>query len=113
MNMFRFYSNPNGRQRITVVGTYDEQTETLSVGVSKNSKKDPFIRKKGRAIAESRALSDKGNFGKVKFPKEDMNIGNFLEIASVAVDLLENSNTTINNEQFQTKMNRSYSLEVV
>lgn len=55
--MFRFYSNPTCKNRVTVVGTHSEGV--LKIAVARCSKKDSFIKKKGRMIAEGRLAANK------------------------------------------------------
>lgn len=51
--MYRFYSSPNQGVRVSVVGDYTEGGY-LEIAVARCSSKDPFVRKKGRLIAEGR-----------------------------------------------------------
>lgn len=53
--MYRFYSNPTeAKVRVSVIGEFFPEEKVLKVAVSRCSKKDSFIRAKGRAIAEGR-----------------------------------------------------------
>jgi len=54
---YRFYSSPAEKVRISVVGQYEEGI--LKIAVARCSKKDTFIRRKGRAIAEGRLFKNK------------------------------------------------------
>lgn len=55
--MYRYYSNPINGHRVTVVGEFKDGV--LSLATSCCSKKDQFMRKKGRAIAEGRLAKSK------------------------------------------------------
>lgn len=57
MGIYRFYSNPNSKNRTAIVGEHSEGM--LRIAVSRCSKKDHFIKKKGRAIAEGRLRKNK------------------------------------------------------
>lgn len=50
--MYRFYSNPAENSRVSVVGQFNGNS--LQIAVARCSKKDQFIRRKGRLIAEGR-----------------------------------------------------------
>jgi hypothetical protein len=54
---FRFYSNPNNTQRVAIVGKHENGI--LKLAVSLCNKKDNFMKKKGRAIAEGRLNKNK------------------------------------------------------
>jgi hypothetical protein len=73
--MYIFYSDPNMKNRVTVVGRHDGKK--FSVAVARCSKKDHFVRKVGRTIAEGRL--NKGTlYG--SFPA-DPSYTSFIEIA--------------------------------
>jgi hypothetical protein len=55
--MFRFYSNPQEKVRVSVVGEHSEGM--LKIAVALCSNKDNFYRKKGRTIAEGRLAKGK------------------------------------------------------
>jgi hypothetical protein len=55
--MYRYYSKPINGNRITVVGEY--QDGILKLATACCSKKDQFMRKKGRSIAEGRLAKNK------------------------------------------------------
>ena len=75
--MLRFYSNPQTNStRVVVVGTHSEGM--LNIAVARCSKKDNFIKKKGRMIAEGRLL--KGKFFKT-IPLETLSTTEFIRIA--------------------------------
>ena len=67
--MYRFYSNPTdtSKVRVSVVGEYSHEDGILKIAVSRCSKKDSFIKKKGRAIAEGRLYKGK-LYDKITFP---------------------------------------------
>ena len=73
-NFFRFYSN--NIPRSVIVAQYSEGM--LKIAVSRCSKKDNFIRKKGRAIAEGRLQKGK-IYAKVNMP--ECTTKEFVEIA--------------------------------
>lgn len=50
--IYRFYSSPDNQNRIVVIGEYKDNI--LNIAVSRCSKEDIFIRKRGRGIAEGR-----------------------------------------------------------
>jgi hypothetical protein len=50
--MYRFYSSPESQNRVTVVGVVEN--DVLKIAVAICSKKDRFVRKIGRSIAEGR-----------------------------------------------------------
>lgn len=64
--MYRFYSSPEQEVRVSVVGEF--KNGILGLAVARCSKKDSFIRKKGRAIAEGRL--NKGKLYKAIFMEE-------------------------------------------
>jgi len=55
--MFRFYSSPTSPVRVAIVGVFSEGS--LKLAAARTSKKDQFIRKKGRLIAEGRLAKGK------------------------------------------------------
>ena len=58
--MYRFYSKPTSGTRVTVVGEHKDGMLNLATAVC--SRKDNFVKRKGRAIAE-------GRFSKGKYTK--------------------------------------------
>lgn len=75
--LFRFYSNPEQSQnRVVVIGEHSEGV--LKIAVSRCSKKDNFIREKGRAIAEGRLA--KGKLYQI-IQANEMNVETFVEHA--------------------------------
>lgn len=77
--MYRFYSNPTeGSVRVSVVGEYDKGK--LKLAVSRCSRKDQFMRKKGRSIAEGRFA--KGKYFKV-LRLDYCDIHTFVEAAKI------------------------------
>lgn len=54
--MFHFYSKPS-KNRLSFAGVHKEGV--LKIAVARCSKKDTFVKKKGRAIAEGRLHKDK------------------------------------------------------
>lgn len=75
--MFRFYSNPAERERISVVGEHSEGV--LKLAVARCSRKDNFYRKKGRAIAEGRLAKGKLHSA---IPMESCDTHTFVTIAT-------------------------------
>lgn len=55
--IYRFYSKPDDKVRVSVVGKYDNGT--LKIAAARCSSKDSFIRKKGKMIAEGRLQKGK------------------------------------------------------
>lgn len=54
---FYFYSKPEKRKsRLSIAGVYDPDTKLMKIGVAQCDKKDLFIKKFGRSIAEARAI---------------------------------------------------------
>lgn len=43
---------------VTICGIYDEETGKLSIGISRCSEKDVFVKKIGRDLARNRATTD-------------------------------------------------------
>lgn len=85
--MYRFYSNNTPRS--VIVAQHSEGV--LNLAVSRCSKKDRFIRKRGRAIAEGRL--NKGMFYKTIKTGPDFKTKDFVEIAkTVATELETNLN---------------------
>ena len=83
--MYRFYSRPDRPNRVSVVGQYD--SGQLKIAVSRCSGKDAFVRKRGRAIAESRLI--KGMlYRKINLPMCD--IKTFVEVAKGIAQEVEN-----------------------
>jgi hypothetical protein len=77
MNLFRFYSKPaDSKIRVAVVGEYSKKV--LKIAVARCSKKDSFIRKKGKAIAEGRLAKGKIHSS---YKLEECPISMFIEIA--------------------------------
>ena len=75
--MFRFYSNPQEKIRVSVVGEHSDGE--LRIAVARCSNKDNFYRKKGRMIAEGRLAK-----GKIyaHIPMEECDVSTFVRIAS-------------------------------
>ena len=88
--MYRFYSNPQGRVRVSVVGEHKEGA--LHVAVARCSKKDQFIRQKGRKIAEGRL--QKGKLYAV-YPMDECDSSTFLDYAKTIASEVEASKTCI------------------
>lgn len=88
--MFRFYSNPAdpSKVRVSVVGEYIPSEKVLEIAVSRCSKKDSFIRAKGRAIAEGRLRKGK-LYDRISFPTPPTSeefINNAKEIAKEVIE---------------------------
>lgn len=75
--MFRFYSNPSSKRRITVVGKVVD--DYLHLATSCCSHKDQFVRKIGRGIAEGRLKKGK-LFASIKV-KDKIGVSEFVKIA--------------------------------
>lgn len=83
--MYRFYSRheESNPVRVTVVGTYTEGV--LKLAVARCSDKDRFVRKYGRARAESRL--QKGHlYREMNLNKPDLSPKEFLDIAEAAAE---------------------------
>lgn len=92
--MYRFYSNPNGNGRVTVVGEQNGNIVTLAA--ARCSKKDQFVKKKGRAIAEGRlAKGGKSIFGTVEVTEERMTNDEFVFLAATAADTILDTPSTV------------------
>ena len=87
--MLRFYSLPTDKNRVAVVGECKDGV--LKVAVARCSKKDSFIRKKGRAIAEGRLLKGKLHSS---YPMDTCDYTNFIEIAGKIVNEVKASKKT-------------------
>jgi hypothetical protein len=82
--MYRFYSPPGNDNRVTVVGTVENNTLKIAVAIC--SKKDRFVRKIGRTIAEGRLKKDilyetvevTDNFTTKEFVRRAGNIANIV-----------------------------------
>lgn len=89
--MYRFYSNPEQKVRVSVVGEF--KNGILGLAVSRCSEKDTFIKKKGRMIAEGRL--QKGKIYKAIF-MEECNSSIFVEEAKKCVEeLMTNKNVYV------------------
>jgi len=88
--MYRFYSNPPDINRISVVGEY--QDGVLRLAASKCSKKDSFMRKKGRTIAEGRF--NKGKFCK-EIPLNNFTIKDFIINAQLVIKEIHNDSSKL------------------
>lgn len=96
--MFRFYSSPQNKTRIVVVGEHSEGV--LKVAVSRCSKKDQFVRKKGRFIAESR-LSKNRLYLKEDFDHFDAPM--FLNMAKNIEQEMQTSKEVVNENYKKNK----------
>lgn len=75
--MYRFYSRPTGTNiRVSVVGEHSDGV--LKIAVARCSKKDHFVKKKGRTIAEGRLKKGK-YYQKIQMRK--CNISTFVSLA--------------------------------
>ena len=75
--IYRFYSSAKNPNRIAVIGEYENGV--LNIAVSRCSKDDIFLRKRGRVIAEGRL--HKGRLHSI-FHMEQPNTETFIEIAT-------------------------------
>ena len=66
---FYYYSNPSTRRKnwLSFAGIYDTETNSICIGVAQCNRKDTFIKKFGRHIAEERAI--KKPCAKVSIPE--------------------------------------------
>lgn len=55
--MYHFYSKPEFNVRVAIVGQYNNGV--LKLAASRCSRKDQFVKRKGRAIAEGRLAKNK------------------------------------------------------
>jgi hypothetical protein len=98
--MYRFYSSPSesSKVRVTVVGEYDVKDHALKIAVARCGRKDNFIKKKGRAIAEGRLVKNKlyYTYDVTKAPKSE----EFVSLArEIAISVANNpSNLVINTD---------------
>lgn len=76
--MYRFYSKPIGKRRVTVVGEITKGYLNIAIAISND--KDVFVRKIGRTIAEGRLNSGKLH-SKIPCTKEKMMSEEFIKIA--------------------------------
>ena len=55
---FYYYSNPTKRRknRLSFAGIYNPETREVTIGIAQCNRKDTFIKKFGRKIAEERAV---------------------------------------------------------
>lgn len=82
--MYRFYSKPEeGKQRVTIVAEFKDNT--LNIAAARCSKKDRFIKRKGRAVAESRL---KNNYFYRSLQLEKCDVKTFFEIAQKEASLI-------------------------
>ena len=88
--IYRFYSSPEHKNRVAVIGEYAEGQLTLAV--SRCSDKDNFVRKKGRFIAEGRLKKGK-IYGIVTIPKPTTE--DFLKIAGRIAGWVEASKESV------------------
>lgn len=90
---YRFYSDvtKTSKVRVTVIGTHSEGV--LKVAVSRCSKKDNFIRKKGRLIAENRL-----NANKIynEYPMAECAVKDFVNIAKTVAKEVEDTKIIYN-----------------
>lgn len=93
--MLRFYSNPTVGNRTTVVGELTDGV--LKIAVSRTGKKEMFIRKKGRAIAEGR-LAKGRLYTQVAWPKEAITSEEFVQIALPIAEEVIKSKKVISDE---------------
>jgi len=84
--MYIFYSSPENKIRVTVVGDFDNGA--LKLAVSRNSKRDQFIRKKGRMIATGRF--NKGYYYKIVMVPEQSSDVFIEEAKKVVLDVIDN-----------------------
>lgn len=97
--MYRFYSSPTNKVRVCVVGKVETipNGNVLSVAVSRCSEKDPFIKKKGRAIAEGRLMKNK-TYCKVRVPDNQVTSEQFIEIAKIVSEVVIKSKEVVRSE---------------
>jgi hypothetical protein len=81
--MFRFYSKDNG-PRVTIVG--ECSNDVLKIAAARCSRKDNFVRAKGRELAEKRLAE-----GKIflSVPMKACDVQYFLLLAKSAVSVIQ------------------------
>lgn len=90
MNLY-FYTKPEAKvSRFSFAGVFDETSRTLKIGVAQCNKKDTFVKKFGKTIAEARAT---------KRPIEVLQLSNDVTLGKAFV---EYCNTYYN--QYKTKL---------
>lgn len=91
--MYRFYSDvtETSKVRVAVIGIHS--AGMLKVAVSRCSKKDNFIRKKGRLIAENRL-----NANKIynEYPMPECKVKDFVKIAKEVAREVEDTKIVYN-----------------
>jgi len=94
--IYRFYSSPESETRVTVVGKRIDD-DKFAFAVSKCSKKDAFVRKIGRSIAEGRL--NKGKFFKILTVNDDerVKIKDFVAVAMKIANNETSHNILYNN----------------
>lgn len=86
--MFRFYSKTPTSTRVTVVGEHSDGM--LKIAVARCSRKDRFIRAKGRKIAEARLMADE-IIALIKLTKCDVH--SFVNIAKTIAEEVAKTRT--------------------
>jgi len=82
--MYRFYSKPEtGKARVTIVAEF--KNNHLNLSAARCSRKDRFMKKKGRAIAESRL---KNNYFYKSLQLTECTVKTFFEIAQKEAALI-------------------------
>lgn len=89
--IFRFYSKPRaskGNVIISVVATQNAGNDILNIAVARCSKKDQFVKKKGRELAEKRLNA---NELYCKYRVKDCKGKEFMQIAEKVAKEVTNS----------------------
>ena len=102
--MYRFYSKPNATKvRVVVVGEYDQENRILNLAVARCSKRDSFVRKKGRGIAEGR-LSKGKYFDQISM-EEMPSFPMFMRIAKDIAEFVIDAPQEVVDEKFRSLKN--------
>ena len=93
--MYRFYSKSS--PRVTVVAEYSKKDKLLKIAVARCSKKDRFIRKEGRTLAEKRLKN--GEYFREIYLKTAPSNYNFAGLASYIAHEVGKTKEIIYNEE--------------